>query len=258
MQNKNKGFFPLPTSFLDLLFNLSMVFLALLIMILIIMKVEIVKTKIDAQAEFIITMTWPKGDWDMDIWIGLPNGAVVFYQQKTSDILNIERDDTGNLNDEIIINGETVVNSLNQEIVVVRGIYPGEYIINIHLYRTGPSEETGYFLPFDGILPVAPETNNATLVVPLNVTVKIDKINPVLKTLYAVTVPITQNRQEHHVVRFWMNDGGIISDMSNDNPVSLHKITGLSVAILNAAGTFDALGGPNYTDAYPGTGEDGP
>lgn len=257
MKDKNNGFFILPTSFLDILFNLSLVFLALLIMILIIMKVEIVKTKIDAQAEFIITMTWPEGDWDMDIWIEDPDGKVMFYQNKTTKVLNLERDDTGLLSDTFVINGEEAINPLNQEIVVVRGIYPGKYIINVHLYRTGGGEETGYSKvtadgePDPSGRPKSPETLPVPLVKPIDVFVKVDKINPILTTVYAGKTYIEYNRQEHYVVTFSIDAEGNVYDIITDNPVSLQDKTGLGVVIQNANGYFEEHNVPYPVDGVP-------
>ena len=48
----------------------------------------------------------------------------------------LDRDDLGNPNDSRLINGEVVLNKSNREVVTVRGIAPGDYFINLHLYNT--------------------------------------------------------------------------------------------------------------------------
>lgn len=222
MKKKNNNNISLPTSFLDILFNLSLIFLSLLLLLIVIIKTETVKAKINAEAEYIITVSWPEGDWDIDVWVGPPSGDVVFYRNKTSPNLNLERDDTGVFNDKIEINGKEHYNPLNQEIVVFRGIVEGEYIVNIHLYRTG-SQGTGYD---NSPIVDVPIHSTVALIKPVDVTIKIDKINPSLKTIFVDKIIITHNRQEKHVVRFWINEDGSIGNIDTTNPVSLHSLTG--------------------------------
>lgn len=249
-KKQTNSFFILPTSFLDVLFNLSVVFLALLIMILVIMKTEIVKTKIDAKAEFIVTMTWPEGDWDVDVWVQPPEGPVVYYKNKESDVMNLERDDTGVNGDKFVIDGEERINKLNQEILVVRGIYPGEYIINIHLFRTGASPETGYEeQKTRSSQDSAPGTTPRALKKSIDVVVKLDKINPQLKTLFSRKVTLYHNRQEIHIARFWINDDGTVDHISTDSPVTLHHRTGEQVTVEEAPGKFSTHGGL-YSDGH--------
>ncbi len=49
--------------------------------------------------------------------------------------MHLDRDDLGERNDAIEVAGRRVLNPLNQEIVSIRGILPGEYVVNLHLYR---------------------------------------------------------------------------------------------------------------------------
>ncbi|MDO8360864.1 MAG: hypothetical protein Q7T08_12625 [Devosia sp.] len=45
--------------------------------------------------------------------------------------MTLDRDDRGNFLDTVEVNGTKVQIALNQETVSVRGIVPGEYIVNI-------------------------------------------------------------------------------------------------------------------------------
>jgi len=40
------------------------------------------------------------------------------------------------LNDSIEVDGKEVSNPLNQEVLALRGMMPGEYIVNIHYYES--------------------------------------------------------------------------------------------------------------------------
>lgn len=65
-------------------------------------------------------------DTDVDIWIMAPNGERVGYSAKSSPLLNLLRDDIGHTLD---------VSGLNYEVAYSRGVMPGEYVVNLHLYR---------------------------------------------------------------------------------------------------------------------------
>ena len=60
------------------------------------------------------------------------------------------------MNDTIVVNGEEVQNPLNQEVVTLRVVVPGEYIVNIHYYATKTEQ-------------------------PVDVNVKVEKVNPQLR-----------------------------------------------------------------------------
>ena len=84
-------------------------------------------------------------------------------QGKEAGFVHLDRDDRGLLNDTIVVNGEKVQNPLNQEVVTLRAVVPGEYIVNIHYYAT--------------------VTN-----LPVDVNVKVEKVNPQLEVIYYGTI----------------------------------------------------------------------
>ena len=73
-----------------------------------------------------IQAVWP-ADWhtDVDLWVLAPKENAIGWNNKAGQTLNLVRDDTGARGDFIPI---------NQEHVFTRGLVPGEYIINLHLY----------------------------------------------------------------------------------------------------------------------------
>ena len=94
--------------------------------------------KINKSAEFIITVTWPDdANSDIDTWMQDPNGILIWYQAKTpnNSLVHLERDDLGNSNDTVKINGQNVIIRKNEELVTIRGIHPGRYILNLHYFR---------------------------------------------------------------------------------------------------------------------------
>ena len=87
----------------------------------------------DAQASteppgnVMVEMRWADElDTDVDLWVEAPGDIPVGYSNKGGAIFNLLRDDLGRKAD---------ATDLNYEVVYSRGIPPGEYTVNVHLYR---------------------------------------------------------------------------------------------------------------------------
>jgi hypothetical protein len=75
----------------------------------------------------IVEIRWPDQiDADVDLWVQAPGDVPVGYSNKGGRIFNLLRDDLGLRND---------ATGLNYESSFSRGIVPGEYTVNVHLYR---------------------------------------------------------------------------------------------------------------------------
>ncbi len=76
----------------------------------------------------IVDIHWDdKTDADVDLWVQAPGDVPVGYSNKAGVIFNLLRDDLGHSGDPL---------SLNYEIAYGRGLLPGEYTVNAHLYRS--------------------------------------------------------------------------------------------------------------------------
>ena len=74
-----------------------------------------------------VEIRWPDElDADVDLWVQAPGDVPVGYSNKGGKIFNLLRDDLGTKGD---------ATGLNYEVSYSRGIVPGEYIVNVHLYR---------------------------------------------------------------------------------------------------------------------------
>ena len=121
--------------FIDLLFNTLMGFSFLFLVALLFINPVADKAKVDKQAEYVITATWPKNlADDIDLWMRGPTGRTVSYLAKEAGWLNLERDDRGELNDTLMIDGRKEIHPINQEIITIRKRFAGEYIINLYYY----------------------------------------------------------------------------------------------------------------------------
>lgn len=176
------------TPFRDFLFiTLMGVYIIFVLSFLMIRPSEETK-KINVNAEYLITLTWDSNSTDdLDIWMQDPYGNVLFFRHTPVGMMHLDRDDKGIDEDKMVLpDGRIIKYDYNQEIVTIRGIVPGEWILNIHMYKK----------------------NDRT---PTNVTVKMDKVNPRLKTVIYETYKLRNFWEEITVARFNMAADGTIT-----------------------------------------------
>ncbi|MEM7543377.1 MAG: hypothetical protein AAF384_17595 [Pseudomonadota bacterium] len=177
--------------FTDLLFNALLGFTYLFLVAIMFMNPVAKKGIIDPKAEYIITVAWPDNSPDdVDTWVEDPNGNVIWFRNSEAGLVHLDRDDRGIVNDTININGEEVQNPLNQELVTIRGVVPGEYVVNVHYYATVTQQ-------------------------PVTVTVKVAKVNPALEIVYYGDVTLADKGQESTVVRFTIDSSGLVSKINH-------------------------------------------
>ena len=123
--------------FTDLLFNALLGFVVMFVLAFLLINPIARSGAVDPKAEFLITLTWPDGRAeDVDLYVEDPAGELVWFRRREAGLMHLDRDDLGELNDTIEVAGETVRNPLNEEIVSIRGLRPGEFVVNAHLYRS--------------------------------------------------------------------------------------------------------------------------
>lgn len=152
---------------------------------------------VDLKAEFLITMNWPDNDLnDMDLYVQDPAGNIVWYHAREAGLMHLDHDDRGSGRERITVNGKTVQNPLNQEIVTLRGIIPGQYVVNAHEFAANTP----------GTVPVS---------------VKVEKLNPTASVVFYGTQEFDHKGEEHTFVRFDVDGEGKIGEVNTGPPVSL-------------------------------------
>ena len=173
------------TVFRDVILLTLVGFVAMVIMLLPhIQKKEEESEDHRAPGNVIVEIHWPNDMFvDVDLWVKAPKATPVGFWNLGNDIFNLLRDDLG---------GEGDATDENYEISYSRGIRPGEYIVNVHMY---------------GIVPTG-------LVVPVSVVVsvrqKYDSARQILKT----TVKLRERNQEETAYRFRLTAEGDLVDGS--------------------------------------------
>ncbi len=173
--------------FSDLLFN-SLLGISLLFFIAIIFINP--KTKdgeVEFNAYFVITVSWKDfSPDDIDVWVADPLGKKLWFKQREVGLLHLDRDDRGMEDDQITVNNELVENPLNQEVVTIRGVYPGRYTVNIHYYKSVSNE-------------------------PVDVDVRIFKLRPTYQSILNETVTLASKGAEKTVINFTIGPAGEIT-----------------------------------------------
>jgi hypothetical protein len=122
----------------------------------------------------------------------------VWFRNREAGLMYLDRDDRGISNNTVEINGRTVVNPIRQEVVTLRGIVPGEYIVNAHYYD-GHKDR--------------PATISARLGQPVEVTLTVVKVNPRAEVVFYGQHALGKPGDEATLVRFTVRADGSVADL---------------------------------------------
>jgi hypothetical protein len=113
----------------------------------------------------------------------------VWFRSRDGGMMHLDRDDRGMANDTLVINGQTVVNPLNQEVVTLRGYAPGEYTVNLFYY----------------------DSKNGKSV---DVNVSVVKVNPRAEVVFYGSTTLARKGEEATAVRFEVDREGRVSNVN--------------------------------------------
>ena len=176
--------------FTDLLFNALLTFTFLFFTVLLLLNPPAKTGIIDPKAEFMVTVSWEDGSPnDVDAWVEGPDNKLVWYKHTQDGLMHLDRDDRGLKNDMQLVAGKEIINPLNQEVITIRGRPPGEFVVNLHYFRS----ENGREVP---------------------VTVYVAEVNPKLRVLHYATLTLKREGEERTAVRFSINNLGKIENIN--------------------------------------------
>jgi hypothetical protein len=151
---------------------------------------------VELKAEYLISAEWDLAhDCDVDLWVRDPLGNVVYWSHKEAGSMHLDHDSRGSLSDEQKLpDGMIVKPKAYAEMVTLRGIVPGEYTVNLHLYG-GPT-----------IKGVQSRNPGDPYTVPVHV--RITKLNPSVITEFDKETTLERVWQEITVTRFSLGSDG--------------------------------------------------
>ena len=181
--------------FTDLLFNILLGFVFLFFLTILFINPITKLGNVNLKAEYIITVDWQDNlPDDVDLWVRDPNGEIVSYLKKDAGWLHLDRDDQGIINDKIIINNQEVVYPINREVVTLRGIIPGEYTVNLYLYKHKSNK-------------------------PIDAKLIIEKVNPSLSLVFFNNVLLTEQDVELTIAKFRLDSIGNFKPLITKNEI---------------------------------------
>ena len=192
--------------FIDLLFNILLGFAFLFIIAFLLIKPEAKKKDFDRRAEFVIILEWDHdAPDDLDLYVQDPTNDKVSFRLPIANYMHLDKDDLGKRNDTIInADGSTSTVMINREVVTIRGIMAGEYIINAHYYSTRVYNGS-QLEPNERTIDYRSKPQRA-----LTVKIELHKVTP-YKILWAGEKKFTHRGQEETFLRFVLDgDGNII------------------------------------------------
>ena len=194
--------------FTDLLFNILVGFAFLFIIAFLLIKPEAKKEDFERKAEFVVVLEWDHDQPDdIDLYVQDPTNSKVHFRLPITNFMYLDKDDLGFANDIVKnIDGTITKVNINREVVTIRGIIPGEYIINAHYYSA--RKWTGQTLSTNIVEKGRPTGKNLT------VKIELHKVNP-YKIWWIGEKTFTHRGQEETFVRFTIDqDGKLVGDFT--------------------------------------------
>lgn len=154
----------------------------LLLIVLVAINPPVVKTRasIATPGKYVVVMTWPQTDNDVDLWLRQPDGRIVYWRNPRSPLAHLESDDQGFVGD--------LPDGHNVERMVLRNLAPGEFTVNVHLYSGRD--------------------------VPVPVTVTLWRLEGVDAELYSVKIVLAVEGDEVTAFRFSPNEDGAVRNLN--------------------------------------------
>ena len=192
MLDKNK--YKSTIGFTDMLFNILLGFAFLFIIAFLLIKPEAKKEDFERRAEFVVVMEWDEdAHGDIDLYVEDPTGKQVSFRYHNHNFMHLDKDDLGAMNDTVVnADGSISTVKINREVVTIRGIIEGEYVINGHYYS---------LRSYDKIKPKKPV---------ITVKVELHKVNP-YSIMWVGEKLFNHRGQEETFLRFRLDkDGNIL------------------------------------------------
>ncbi|MEK9820026.1 MAG: hypothetical protein VW443_10625 [Pseudomonadales bacterium] len=187
-------------AFTDLLFNALLGFVFMFAIAFMLISDPTKSGAIETHAEMLVTIRWPdEHPDDVDAIVEDPRGEIVWYYNRDSDLMHLDRDDRGVFADQVSVAGQLITHAINQETITLRGTMAGEYIVNLLHYKAN----------YDAPLPV---------------TVKVEKLNPVVTVVYYGEHELTGNGDELTAIRFTLNSEGDVTETNRLQKSLLVKV----------------------------------
>ena len=203
MFDKNK--YKSTIGFTDMLFNVLVGFAFLFIVAFLLIKPEAKKEDFERKAEFVVVMEWDHDQPDdIDLYVQDPTQNKVHFRLPIINFMYLDKDDLGFANDVVRYkDGTTTKVNINREVVTIRGIIPGEYIINAHYYSAREWTRLGQLTTNSDIPSRKIDSKNE----PITVKIELHRVDP-YKIMWVGEKKFFRKGHEETFVRFTIDKFG--------------------------------------------------
>jgi len=166
------------------------------------------------KAEFLITLSWDDGrDVDLDEWLEYQD-CVIYYHNRECKNISLDRDSLGFTSNHKQLPNGTIVQSANREVIAIRAIMPGDYIVGVSYY-SGRDSESGFGY----------RTLKTDAEVAIDCVVEIEKINPNVVTVTTVRLHLVKVKETQNAVAFHVDEDGSVTilPLPPDDMISSHQ-----------------------------------
>ena len=194
--------------FTDMLFNVLVGFAFLFIVAFLLINTESKKEDFERKAEFVIVMEWDHDQPDdIDLYVQDPTENKVHFRLPIINFMYLDKDDLGFANDVVTnVDGTVQKVNINREVVTIRGIIPGEYIVNAHYYSSREwSNLQG--VGSDGGVQEIQTQRTKDKDKPLTVKIELHRVDP-YKIMWVGEKTYSSKGQEETFVRFTIDKVG--------------------------------------------------
>lgn len=202
-------------AFIDMLLGMVALFVALFTIAVIQIQPPSSKVPGTLHAEYVITMTWPDTSFDdIDLHMLLPDHSVVNFIHKDSSYVTLDRDDRGALSDIVKLpDGKFKLIEENREVMTIRSIVPGTYVVNVQVYGTTDKLELnpGQIIYSKPLLPY-------------NVKVVLQKLNPVTKDIVVKNVLVKRIGEQETAFVFTIDPDGEVRHVDTNANVPFIEV----------------------------------
>lgn len=195
MKRRHNPFHGSSLSFIDLLFNIIILFVLLFFVALMMMNPDSKKKDIESKADLMIVLTWPDNNpHDIDLWLKTPD-SLIGYPNRENSYAHLEQDNLGMTNNFIMRDNERVEIPTRREVITFRGTPNGRFVVNVHFFTAN-----------------GPEAGNAPSV---PVTVELIQINPTYKILAKKDIVLERVKQQKTAFAFVIRENEV-TDIDDD------------------------------------------
>ena len=166
-----------------------------------------------------VTLTWDDNrDVDLDLWLQDPNGKIVYYGVREAVNISLDRDSRGFDTNRTRREDGTFVYSANREIIAIRAIIPGDYLVAVSYYDGMNTTAEGSRHHFQGEEPEAA----------IDALVQVDKVNPVVTQVVGEKIHLTRIKEAKNVVAFHVDVDGEVTmlPLPPENLIETHEKVG--------------------------------